>query len=287
MQIKSRLMRLLLVLAVGTSGLNAGSSFASSTSAWDDHFRKEHFQFDPVDESKAVNPAEGYQAPMTQVMRLQEKLLFLAEYYGKMDYVPYIWGGGNIGTKEACLECRQCALKKGTGLKSRLGRCRSCQSCGIDCSHFVNMVYNEAGLDYPYASTAELRRGRPEEMASNYRMLDMGKDLRVVQPGDLLVYKNHVVMAVALRGGGRGDFVHSTRFGDRRQTGGIKLERDRLLTTYRGKLVRILRHRKFFEAHSPLLTEEGAKLLQRPDITSPFAARFLGPMGPVKGFIER
>lgn len=273
-----------LVLFFGIAQFGAKVAYGVTNSTFDNHFRNEHFQFDPTEEVDESFPSQGHQAPVSQVMRLQEKLLFLAEYYGRMDYVPYIWGGGNIGKKESCEACRKCVQQKGVGLKSRLTRCAPCQSCGIDCSHFVNTVYNQVGLEFPYASTAELRRLRPEDIVGHYNLLDMGKDLRVVQPGDLLVYRNHVIMAIALRGQGRGDFIHATRFdGGLKQIGGIKLERDRLLSTYRGKLMRILRHRKFFEAYSPLLSEESPKKFVTPDRWTPFSAVFLGPLGPFKG----
>lgn len=279
---------LLLLVAIS---LSSSILSGATRTSFDHHFRNEHFQFDPTEEVDEGLATQGHQAPLSQVMRLQEKLLYLADYYGSLDFVPYIWGGGNIGKKQVCLDCRKCVQKKGVGLKSRLSRCTACQSCGIDCSHFVNTIYNQVGLDFPYASTAELRRLRPEDIAGQYNLLDMGKNLRVVQPGDLLVYRNHVVMALALRSEGRGDFIHATRFGGGlKQIGGIKLERDRKMLSFRGKLMRILRHRKFFEAYSPLMSEASAKKFVTPDLWSPFTAVFLEPLGPVRattGLIQR
>ena len=280
-----------LLLVIGSTAFNGATALFASAPTLDSHFRNEPFQFDPSDEVDEALPSQGHQAPVSQVMRLQEKLIFISEYYGSMDYVPYIWGGGNIGKKDACQACRKCVQQKGVSLKNRLTRCSACQSCGIDCSHFVNMVYNQVGLDFPYASTAELRRLRPEDIAAQYNLLDMGKDIRVVQPGDLLVYRNHVVMAIAPRANGRGDFIHATRFGGGlKQIGGIRLERDRKLLSFRGKLMRILRHRKFFEAYSPLLSEESPRKFVTPDQWSPFSAVFLEPLGPFKrttGLIQR
>lgn len=179
----------------------------------------------------------------------RDRLLEIAEKYSKLAYVPYIWGGGRVGTRSKCLECRKCVRKNKVSLKNRWNSCNACRSCGIDCSHFVNKVYRESGLKYSYASTWELSRQTHKGLLKHYDFIDIGDDVNQAMPGDLLVYKKHITMLTKLTGNGKADFIHVTRFRWRDQfnLGGLRWDRNRDVTSFRGKLVRILRHRVFFE----------------------------------------
>ena len=65
----------------------------------------------------------------------------------KKSWVPYVWGGSQIASRKSCAACRACLVKKPRlAPERRLQACKSCERCGIDCSHFVNQVYEDAGL---------------------------------------------------------------------------------------------------------------------------------------------
>lgn len=177
----------------------------------------------------------------------QNRLLYLANYYAQLEYVPYIWGGGRVGNRQTCLECRRCVRKLRTPIEKRLFSCQACRSCGIDCSHFVHMLYREAGVEYPYASAWELARQSSRGLLKYYAMVDLGQDLTKAEPGDLLVFKKHVAMLSRVISATNGDFVHATRFHrGRLRLGGVRWEQDRNIKRFRGRLVRILRHKSFF-----------------------------------------
>ena len=57
-----------------------------------------------------------------------------------------------------------------------------------DCSHFVHLVYSDAGLDYTYHASRELYRGVPEFVP-----------VKKPQPGDLIVWRGHVGIVVSRR----------------------------------------------------------------------------------------
>lgn len=166
------------------------------------------------------------------------RLLALARAYAQHTDVPYVWGGSKVGDPESCLACRTCLAgkKRRSKLETRHRACTACQRCGIDCSHFVNQLFHAAGLGYQYASTGEfMRRGRSE-------FVQIGRDASLAQAGDLLFYRNHVVLLVAKRDGRRGDFVHVSRSAGGDRLGGIDLVVDQDLSHFRGRLLRILRH---------------------------------------------
>jgi len=57
-----------------------------------------------------------------------------------------------------------------------------------DCSHFVHLVYSDAGLNYTYQDSRVLRSGVPEF-----------KRVKKPQPGDLIVWPGHVGIVVSPR----------------------------------------------------------------------------------------
>jgi NlpC/P60 family len=58
-----------------------------------------------------------------------------------------------------------------------------------DCSHFVHLVYSDAGLNYAYEASRSLYRGVPEF-----------KRVKKPQPGDLIVWPGHVGIVVSRKG---------------------------------------------------------------------------------------
>jgi hypothetical protein len=190
---------------------------------------------------------------LTQNSYFQEKLVLIAKRYHDLDYIPYVWGGNAIGSKDICLACQKCIIKKKPSVAKRLQRCAPCRECGMDCSHFVNRIYEDAGLSFPYATSRELARQSRSALFSLYSLIDIGKDLRHAQPGDILVYKHHIVMLTNVIDSNFGDFIHITRFKgqSRPKVGGFKWVKNFNLHKFRGKLIRILRHKQFFEDSVP------------------------------------
>lgn len=54
-----------------------------------------------------------------------------------------------------------------------------------DCSHFVNSIYAQAGLDYEYASSGDIYEG-----------IDAFERVQTPQPGDLVVWQGHIGIVV-------------------------------------------------------------------------------------------
>ena len=175
---------------------------------------------------------------------LRQRLLDVAHRYATMTDVPYVWGGNAIGDGEACQECRACLASKrrlAPG-KSRAAVCPACRDCGVDCSHLVNRIYADAGLDLPYLPTARLRY-LSRSALKEHGLIDVGKDLSRAKPGDLLLQARHVVMLLTVTGPTRGDFIHVGRSVRHGRIGGIEVVRDgNLQRLAGGRLVRILRH---------------------------------------------
>lgn len=177
----------------------------------------------------------------------QDKLLSLAEDFTKKSYVPYIWGGGTIGEEKHCYACRACVKQRKPSLKNRLNECEPCRYCGIDCSHFVYRLFKDAGLEYGYATSRELSTQTTRGLLMHYNLVDIGRDLTVAQPGDLLVYPRHISMLTKVLSESHGDMVHASRFrGDNLHLGGVRWDRNINIVKYRGNLIRILRHKDFF-----------------------------------------
>jgi cell wall-associated NlpC family hydrolase len=177
---------------------------------------------------------------------VRQTLLKVAEEFGEeAQYVPYVWGGNQIGDTKACQACRSCIAKKSRlKVEKRKSVCKPCQQCGIDCSHFVHRVFQDAGLEFPYTNTASLQRMSPMTLLEDLRLVDIGRDLRQVRPGDLLLKKKHIVVLLRTGEQGRGDVIHVSRSTRKMGPGGgIEIARDVDLTHFAGKLVKILRHK--------------------------------------------
>lgn len=181
-------------------------------------------------------------APQKEVLAVAGRLLDEAQ-------VSYVYGGYQLGDAEACKTCNTCLEAAKPKPKERLVKCPVCKQCSLDCSHFTELVYREAGFPYPYIETASMLRASAETLRRNYHLVDLGLAVDRMQPGDLLVYDGHVVMLekrhapVAGSAAWRGDIVHATGGKDIRAPGeGIQRERFVDVTTFRGPLRRILRH---------------------------------------------
>ncbi len=202
---------------------------------------------------------------------LQRRLIQLALEHVELTHVPYVWGGARIGSMDECVACRQCVRRNNIALEERSRLCKECRKCGMDCSHFVHSVYANAGLDYPYASSRELAKQTSPGIFRNYNLVDLGRNLQRLQPGDLVVYPRHIVMVTRVTGLGRADIVHISRYrqGPERHVGGFRLDQDVDLDAYRGGFVRVLRHRRLIDP-TPQWPVSGRQLLSFATPSPPF-----------------
>lgn len=179
--------------------------------------------------------------PADGVLAVASRLLDEAE-------ISYVYGGYQVGDGEACKSCNLCLTENKPVPAKRLKTCPACSSCSLDCSHFTELVYREAGLPYPYLDTALMLGLSSEKLRGSYGLLDLGRELGRAAPGDLLVYDGHVVLLekrhqlVQGQATYRGDIVHATGGKDIKTPGeGIQRERFIDLANFRGPLRRILR----------------------------------------------
>ncbi len=174
---------------------------------------------------------------------LRSELVSTAERFGARNYIPYVWGGKKIADTATCLECRTCiaSAKVRTG-KASAKSCSACKQCGVDCSHFVNLVFKEAGLPYPYISTQKMKVLSRARLRRNH-LLDLGRNLEIARAGDLLLHENHVMLLISDPLNGYGDYVHVNRPVKKGRIGGVEIVRDADLSERRGgRLIKILRH---------------------------------------------
>lgn len=193
---------------------------------------------------------EGDDAPKmsSEASGLRAELLSVAETYGKATYVPYIWGGDAIGSADTCNACRACvASKKKLRVDRRRAACSACKSCGVDCTHFLNRVYREAGMGFPYAATRALQRATPAQLKAKYHLVNVGNDLRLARPGDMILHQHHVTFLLRMRDAKVGDILHASRSNTKRGVGGIEIRRSVDLTRFRGRILRILRPEALYQ----------------------------------------
>jgi len=190
----------------------------------------------------------------SEIMSTANSLLELAQ-------ISYVYGGNQLGDSDVCNKCNSCLEEKKPEPKKRLSACSICRECSLDCSHFIELVYRLAGTPYPYIDTKLMINLSADRLRRNYKLVDLGTEVALTQPGDMLVYDGHVVMLERLhginRGVYRGDIVHATGGKDIRLPGqGIQRERFVELKQYRGPLRRILRHAALFSTKQPGLSSD-------------------------------
>lgn len=187
----------------------------------------------------------GAQRPKPAIKRLMEA----AERLAGETAVPYVYGGSRIGKLKQCQACAECARKNqliADSSPARYNRCAACRSCGIDCSNFVNRLFAEAGLKYRFADTRTLNASGQEFLQEQYGFINMGRDLLVARPGDLILERGHVMMVIAVDPTlGTIDYIHASRGSrGRKPIGGIELRRGKPLEKVQRDVVKILRHRE-------------------------------------------
>lgn len=178
---------------------------------------------------------------------VQKKIIQSAQDILESAKISYVYGGNRIGGESECSSCNACLAENKPAPKLRFKVCKECYACSLDCSHFVHRVYSDAGIHFPYFTTDVMRATPPPKLRKRYGFIDLGRDISRAQPGDLLVYKGHVVMLETLHKSGIGDIVHAT--GGRAIKGpgaGIQRERRASLPNFAGRLQRILRHERLY-----------------------------------------
>jgi hypothetical protein len=157
--------------------------------------------------------------------------------------VSYVYGGSKVGDVGTCDDCNSCLEKKRPAPKLRFKECPSCHHCSLDCSHFVQLVFERAGLGFPYLTSTQMLDLNSEALLKKYnlRAIEFRPDDLVI--GDLLVYRGHVVIVERLHEAGIADIIHATGGKDIKEPGqGIQRERFVRVSNFRGPLLRILRH---------------------------------------------
>jgi hypothetical protein len=163
--------------------------------------------------------------------------------------VSYVYGGSRVGDAKTCDECNQCLEIKQPAPQKRFSLCPICSGCSLDCSHFIQLVFAQAGLSFAYLTSTQM-------LVLSADLLERRHQLRpVVMPplaldgdvmaADLLVYRGHVVIVETVHGNGQVDIIHATGGRDIREPGqGIQRERFVVMDRFRGPLLRVLRHVK-------------------------------------------
>ena len=177
-----------------------------------------------------------------------ERLMDAAEKLATRTSVPYVFGGHQIGKSKYCQECNECIRKNHLPANSTLMRyntCTACRHCGVDCSSFVNRLFGEAGMKYQFADTRTLNHMKDGFLQEQFGFINMGDDLSVARPGDLILEKGHVMMVIDIDLVlGTIDFIHASRGSKRTPVGGIELRRGTSIVKVQKDVMRILRHRE-------------------------------------------
>jgi hypothetical protein len=107
------------------------------------------------------------------------------------------------------------------------------------------MVFERAGLRHPYLTTSQMLELSAPELERKYGLIPVSTSGSNAIPGDLLVYKGHVVLVEKTYDLGRADIIHATGGKDLKGPGqGIQRERMVRMDSFRGELRRVLRHKK-------------------------------------------
>lgn len=178
-----------------------------------------------------------------QIQAIQQRILSAGDDMLENLEVSYVYGGHTVGDAKSCEGCNLCLEEKQPAPKLRFKTCPKCSHCSLDCSHFVQLVFARAGIGFPYLTSTQMLDLSDEGLLKKYRLLNVGRDAQAVRQGDLLVYRGHVVIAERVHGVDSIDIIHATGGKDIREPGqGIQRERFVKVSTFRGELLKILRH---------------------------------------------
>ncbi len=192
------------------------------------------------------------EAPAASLEQLRERVRSAGDDMLENLEVSYVYGGNKVGDVKTCEQCNQCLEEKQPAPKERFKICGVCGGCSLDCSHFVQLVFARAGLGFPYLTSTQMLDLNADTLERRYQLRPVKHDDRQsesdVMPGDLLVYRGHVVIVEAFHGNGQADIIHATGGRDIREPGqGIQRERFVMIERFRGPLLRVLRHLQFHQ----------------------------------------
>ncbi len=175
--------------------------------------------------------------------------------------VSYVYGGAKLGDEKTCDLCNECLDTKKPSPKLRFKNCPVCSQCSIDCSHFAQIVFARAGLDFPYITTTQILELAPEVLEKKYKLRLLGTNVQQIIPGDMLIYRGHVTIVESVLASDSGDIIHATGGKDIRLPGqGIQRERFVRFSTFRGDLLNIVRHSKLDQLNSNVVEGRRFKL---------------------------
>lgn len=185
-------------------------------------------------------PAPAFQRLMASVDQLQTK-----------SYVPYVFGGNAIGSPSACQACSECIMARklpATSSSARSVHCGACRSCGIDCSNFVNRVFDNADMGYQFADTSTLRGVEDMNLESRFGFINVGNHMEEARAGDVLLQPNHVILLLAVDSVHHTiDYIHASRGTRRTPLGGIERVRGADMFKTARHVEKILRHRELIQ----------------------------------------
>jgi cell wall-associated NlpC family hydrolase len=185
---------------------------------------------------------------------LSKKIISIADELLEKSNLSYGYGGYRVGSTGQCDKCNKCLSSKLPRPKKQLVTCPECKLCSLDCSHFLHWVFRTAGIKYRYLTTKTMLNSTRGDLAKNFELIDLGTKLDLSKTGDLLVYRDHVVMLVQRVSPTHGTIIHATGGRDLKGAGhGIQRERNALLANFRGPLLRVLRHRSLTALRAPPL----------------------------------
>ena len=157
--------------------------------------------------------------------------------------VSYVYGGNKVGDNRTCDECNRCLESKRPAPKERFKACSVCTGCSLDCSHFVQLVFNRANLGFPYLTSTQMLELDASALSKKYNLRPVSIVEDGLIAGDLLVYRGHVVIVETAHNAESADIIHATGGKDIKLPGqGIQRERFVRIHHFRGELLRVLRH---------------------------------------------
>jgi hypothetical protein len=178
-----------------------------------------------------------------ELSRYQQALRLAGEDMLENLEVSYVYGGNKVGDSQTCDTCNRCLESKRPAPKERFKLCSVCTGCSLDCSHFVQLVFNRANLGFPYLTSTQMLDLDASALLNKYNLRPVSISADGLLAGDLLVYRGHVVIVETVHSSESADIVHATGGKDIRLPGqGIQRERFVRVGHFRGELLRVLRH---------------------------------------------
>ena len=190
-------------------------------------------------------------APAASLPDLQARIRAVGNQMLEHLEVSYVYGGSKVGDAGQCEKCNTCLEENQPAPKERFKVCGVCSQCSLDCSHFVQLVFANAGLRFPYLTSQQMLDLDQNTLRRRYHLLAVPEHPGKLLAGDLLVYRGHVVIAEMIHGHDSVDVIHATGGRDIREPGqGIQRERFARASNFRGPLLRVLRHEKMVASAS-------------------------------------